>query len=147
MQELGTSDDLSNCQWQILEEYVAKLFGSSNKTTNEARYSLFKKKYTDDKKVIDLSVLPPCQSILQLHIKRANYVAYIWKSCCGENTEMPPAFKHGWNEKGEIQWIEDPFPADVCDILITDDDEEELESDNEEEIGSDNESDESDIEF
>ena len=38
------------------------------------------KKYTRQNKVVDLSSLPPCNQVLQLHTARANTIAAIWKS-------------------------------------------------------------------
>ena len=47
---------------------------------NAVRTKLFEKKYAKEGKVIDMSLLPPCNSVLTLHNKRANYIAKMCKS-------------------------------------------------------------------
>ena len=47
-------------------------------SVNEARKKVFWSKLNKEKKIIDLSLMPPCQSNLHHHIMRANYVAYIF---------------------------------------------------------------------
>ena len=46
-----------------------------NKTVNPGRTEIFTKKHANENKIIDLLILPPCESTLFLHIKRGNYVA------------------------------------------------------------------------
>ena len=65
--------------FDTLEDYVCKLYSSKKRKVNKARYELFLKKHTQQNKVIDLSLLPPCCSTLKLHVMRYNYVACIWK--------------------------------------------------------------------
>ena len=52
-----------------------------NKTVNPGRAEIFTKKQANENKITDLPILPPCESTLLLHIKRANYVAKLWKTC------------------------------------------------------------------
>ena len=63
---------------------------------NNLTQRIAEKKYANDKKVIDLSVLPPCEATLKLYIRRANYVANMWKTCCEEIFEIDVASNHGW---------------------------------------------------
>ena len=53
--------------------YVTKL-----KSVNEARYAIFEKKQQKENKIIGITALPPCESVLHLDSKRANAVAYMW---------------------------------------------------------------------
>jgi len=136
--------------WQLseeikiaLENYVCKLYGSKKSDINEARFDIFIQKHASKNKIIDLSILHPCKSSLYLHIERSNFVAKIWKSASINVVNPPNIAYHGWNEKAEIQWIDEPFPSEITELLIQD------ECDSEEEYGSDVESnvdsDESDI--
>ena len=61
------------------EQYVCELFGQKNKSSvDEVRHTLFTK-HLEKKGVIDISVLPPCRSVLQLQIKRSMYIHHLWK--------------------------------------------------------------------
>ena len=40
----------------------------------------FQKKHAKENKVIDLSALPPCRNVLQIHSKRVNFVAKVLRS-------------------------------------------------------------------
>jgi hypothetical protein len=61
-----------------LQELVCFLYGQKMKSVNEARWSMFHSKYIRENKITDLSVLPPCESVLKLHTMRANTIAYVW---------------------------------------------------------------------
>ena len=54
------------------------LYGTKLKSVNEARYAIFEKKRQKEKKIIDMAALPPSKSVLHLHSKRVNAVAYMW---------------------------------------------------------------------
>ena len=114
--ELGNSWNLSDEIKNALELYVCKLFSSKKKTVNDVRLEMFTKKHNHQNKVIDLSVLPPCQSSLFLHIERANYVAAMWKHTNQAMLELPEISNHRWNIDGSINWIIDAFPEDITEM-------------------------------
>ena len=69
------SIDTSDTVIAILEKYTCVMYCyPREKLVNTVRTKLFEKKYTKEGKFVDMSVLPPCNSVLILHIKRANYV-------------------------------------------------------------------------
>ena len=76
--KLGSEPNLSEDLFESFEEYTALLYGVKSKSINEARWKIFEKKHKRHNKIIDLSLLPPCKSVLRLHSKRANAVAYLW---------------------------------------------------------------------
>ena len=115
---LGSTWDLSEELYQLLEEYTCLLYGYKRKNINNLRSEMFAKKYTNENKVVDLSVLPPCQSVLRLHSKRANYVAKIWKSSLQPIIDVSQISEHGWTMEGQIQWVDVSFPDLVEDILL-----------------------------
>ena len=130
---LGSSWEMEESTISDLEEYVCLLYGCRQKKVNEARKHLFDRKYLNQKKVIDISLLPPCQSALKMHILRSNVVARIW-NCAGERmVELPDLTDHGWHSDLTTKWIEQAFPNEVEEILLQVDDdvsfEEEEESD------------------
>ena len=54
------------------DSWGVSVYNAKNKTANPARAEMFTKKYANENKIIDLSFLPPCDSTLPLHVKRAN---------------------------------------------------------------------------
>ena len=135
---LGSSWQIEERTIDDLEEYVCLLYGCRQKKVNEARKHLFDRKYLNKEKIIDISLLPPCQSALKLHILGANVVARIW-NCAGESmVEMPDLTEHGWHSDLTTKWIEQAFPNEVEEILLQCDDEmsfeEEEESDDDSSI-------------
>ncbi|KAG1706978.1 RNA exonuclease 1 [Nymphon striatum] len=88
-----------------VERYVCTIYGyPREKLVNVVRSKLFDKKFTKGGKVIDMALLPPCSLSLVLHIKRANYVAKIWRS-----------FLTSWLDAEEI--TESGWLADVLDVI------------------------------
>ena len=77
---LGNSRAVSEELIKGLEKYVCNLYSSKEVDVNKTRYKMFQRKFTRENKIIDLSLLPPCKNTLTRHIKRANTIAYIWKS-------------------------------------------------------------------
>ena len=79
-----------------LEIFVCILFRSHRlKKVNDVRYNIFQQKYQKDDKIIDLSLLPPSQQTLRLHILRSTYVAKLWCSALINNIEVPDITVHG----------------------------------------------------
>ena len=71
-------------------------------------------------KVIELSNMPPCLTSLFLHRKRANYVARIWKLTLCASLSLPDITDHGWDEDDRIKWLQQPFPDDITELLMFD---------------------------
>ena len=81
------------------------------------RHQLFQKTYQQKNKIIDLSLLPPCQQTLRLHCLRCNFVSKIWKSSDECTLQEPSITNHGSTGEREIQWIEKAFPDDIEQLL------------------------------
>ena len=76
---LGYGGDSKRGLVRGLEWFVCSIYGHPRiLSVNEARKKAFWNKFNKEKKIIDLSVMPPCQSNLHYHIMRAKYVAYIF---------------------------------------------------------------------
>ena len=88
------------------------------KDVNVVRFQIHSKKLRQENKVVDLATLPPCKSVLKLHILRANAVAKIWKCTNAPIINVPDLKDHGWNSDGEIQWLDDAFPDDINEMLF-----------------------------
>lgn len=96
-----------------LEEYVALLYSIKGKSVNEARYTIFDRKFTKQNKIIDMSLLPPCQQTLKLHILRSNFIAREWRSAIVISYEAGNIVGNGWTESLELRWLEKVMPDDV----------------------------------
>ena len=141
---LGTRESPSEEQLQTLEEYVCVLYSTKLKNVNDARYQLFKRKNELYKKSIDLALLPPCQAVLNLHSKRANFEAYLWKQTLNSMINVPNYVENGWDANCEIFWLEQEFPDDIADILFEEANEESSDDDYGDDIASDDEFDQRD---
>ena len=71
--------------------YSGKLMAN----TDDARYDLFSKKGLSSEK------LPPTSDALYMHIRRANYQAYIWKSTTVPILDLPSPLDAGWTSDKE----------------------------------------------
>ena len=48
-----------------------------------------------------------------LCVKRANYIALIWKKANVATPVLPPITDHGWNEDEKLTWTSEVFPEEV----------------------------------
>ena len=103
------------------EKYLCTLYGSKENSVDAARRDMFMKKQTKENKVIDLSVIPPCFTSLYLQMKRANYVAVVWKRREHPQMLFPRIEEHGWQADCSINWIEEQFPDGISDLLYEED--------------------------
>ena len=117
--QLGSSWDLPDHVHEQLQSFVVRLYGIRKAIgVDEARYKLFKKKFDNEEKTVDMSTLPPCESVLRLHCERANYLAAIWKRATTSQSLIPDAVHFGWNPDKSIMWVADIFPEEVESILL-----------------------------
>ena len=72
-------------------------------------------KFEKEKKIIDLSYLPPCEANLISHIMRANHVALIFRKA---NRLILIQEDHGWDERGRVMWSNAFYPDDISQVLI-----------------------------
>ena len=125
---VGTEPILSEDLFMKLQEYVAMLYGTKVKSVDEARLQIFEKKLYRENKIVDMSSLPPCRSVLNLYAKRANAVAYLWRNSANPRVVSPPLEENGWFITGDIQWVVDVIPQAI-EELFDDESSEEYNSD------------------
>ena len=70
-------------------------------------------------KIIDMALLPSCKSVLLLHMKRANYVAKIWKSSLTCWLESDGITEHGWLPDGSTIWVDVFFHVRLKKFYVT----------------------------
>ena len=104
---LGSSVHVEDGVSRMLELYMCRLYLLSVKiaTVKELHWFLFsKKQYADEK-------LPQTKAALQQMIKRANYIALVWKECGSPYPDLPAPTSHGWSQDGErLQAIPTTLP-------------------------------------
>ena len=91
---LGSSAQVTADVTDQLELYMCQLHVplTQIKTVKELRWFLFSKgQYSDEK-------LPPTKGALEQMIKRANYVALVWKECGTPHPDLPEPTSHGWSQ-------------------------------------------------
>ena len=63
---------------------------------NEAGRQIFWEKFHKENKIMDLSLLPPCQSSLELRCKRANFIAKMWRDASNPMLLSDNLVMRGW---------------------------------------------------
>ena len=116
---LGSSWDLTDDIFDQIQSFVLHIYGMKKAVdTDAARYQLFKRKYDNEEKNVDMSALPPCKSVLRLHFERAHYLSALWKRATTCRLQYPDPSLYGWNQDKTIMWVDEVFPADVESILL-----------------------------
>ena len=65
-----------------------------------------------------MSLLPPCLDNLNLHLQRANYVAYLIRHSYQLRPAREEFIRHGWNDEGRPLWFEKYVPEEIGEVLI-----------------------------
>ena len=114
--ELGSSEIVEPTVCDVLEDFVCSMYGAHGEAdVNSARLSIFKKMYSPPNKnsplakikTADACCLPPCKNALYLKIKRANYVARMWKGARNSNPTTSTPQGHGWalSEENSLEFV------------------------------------------
>ena len=128
----GSTFELEQQTLLLLEKFVCHLYGYKCISLNTVRGKMFNKKVSQRKKAPDISLLPPCHSVFKLHAIRSLYVAKMWRSTPVALITMPEITHFGWDNNGAPIWIDDAFPDDVMELLISNETDEIDEVDEEE---------------
>ena len=121
---LGTEVQINDDQLNGLEEFVCVIFGQKKlSSVNDARRELFWERMERNNKITDLSFLSPCKSSLAKHISyiRSNYIAYMWRNAYRPIINLESPTNHGWLPDLKIDWVEEPYPEDVTELLAASD--------------------------
>ena len=134
-ENLGASLLVSDEVEKSLGKYVGALYSQKKaKDTNEARGNIFCDRYNKKGKICELSMLPPCVGNLLFHIKRSNYVAYIYRHATPLMLNLPNIEEHGWNAQAESLWMEKCLPEEYNDLMLDSATVDEDDNDEEDEI-------------
>ena len=64
-QNLGKESTLTDDLFAKLQQYVAVLYGTKEKSVDEACWKIFDMKHHRENKIIDMPSLPPCTTVLR----------------------------------------------------------------------------------
>ena len=125
MKAIG-QEELSQSTINHCETFVCHMYGQCSDTSvNKARFHIFKKTYAQKSledplasiKGIYPSSLPPCAATLHCQLKRANYVAAMWKCAHLPRPCTGSPNAHGWNlheQQYRLNWYDgDQLPKDI----------------------------------
>ena len=131
--QLGEKDSVNEDVVLSVEAFVCTMYGKTKmKNVDEVRHAMFQQHYApkNDKdplqkiKGINPSSMPPCHQVLMNKIKRANYVAALWKSATKQTPSTFSPNGNGWELKDgsyHIKWHDgDQLPHSICDMLQND---------------------------
>ena len=101
------SNDTNNTVIATLEKYTCAIYMVIHgrrqwmlSELNSLKRYIYIYIYIKEGKVIDMSLLAPWNSVLLLHIKRANHVAQMWKSSLTNWFDSDDISENGWFPNG-----------------------------------------------
>ena len=78
----------------------------NSKLSTKPDQHYFGKKIQKNKKVTDITLIPPCASSLMKHTNRAHYVMKMWKQAVMPLMDVGDPSNNGWLPDGGINWID-----------------------------------------
>ncbi len=117
--KLGIEDEVDQSLLEVLEKFVCCLYGYPRlSNVNDVRKAMFWEKFEKKKKIVDLSLLPPCKENLQYHIMRSNYVSYIFRHADQLILDVMDPASHGWDSDRKVIWSDECYPQNVAEFLL-----------------------------
>ena len=89
-----------------VEQFVYKLYGSTNGCLNKPHFNLFTSNGMTE------GSLPPTKDALTMHTARASLQSYIWCMALEPSPVIPSAEEYGWklvDGHYEIKWMDQPM--------------------------------------
>ena len=114
---LGERSDLAQDVTTRCTAFICSLYPSPMKTptsVDELRYLMFCQRKQKSE------LLPPTSDSLTLHLKRANYQAFVWRNSLVAMQELPSPENHGWALEDEalkpVLMNTDPAPRSILEL-------------------------------
>lgn len=129
LSRVGQETNCSEALISDMEALTCAMYGGVTYTNvNKLRYDMFLKKYQSHTNTLsisngmDMSLLPPCRSALEMHIRRVNYQVFVWIHAHENRPGLPDLDKSGWKIDGEeieYDWVKGNLivPEQLIDIL------------------------------
>ena len=128
---LRTTEAVSRADRSKLEAFVCVLYGKETySSVDKLMYNKVRLNFKGRKSIlsgsngVDLSQMPPCDQVLQLHISRANFQTLVWRNSHVQLFYLPDPTENGRvvSPSGglAIQWFFDNFCQETfCQKLMT----------------------------
>ena len=117
---LGLFSNVTEQTRNQLERFVCLLYsGKSCTNINKLRSIIFCQKFSSGKSM-DLTLFPPCQDNLNLHIDWSCYIANLYSESIQLEMLLDSPSMHGWDDKGKAIWYEMYFPDGITDLHLLD---------------------------
>ena len=117
LESLGQRD-LSQEEYDKLERFVCQLYKSKVYTNvNEFRWLLYSNRAADGES------LPPTTGSLTLHIRRAHYLAMLWRNAGESHPRLPSPVDCGWefdttsHHYAPVRCLHPPAPTAVVNLV------------------------------
>ena len=129
LRRVGQEKNCSEALFSDMEALTCAIYGGATYTNvNKLPYDMFLKKYQSHTNTLnisngmDMSLLPPCRSALEMHIHRVNYQVFVWINSHVNKPCLPDLDKSGWKISGEEidhDWVKGNLviPEQLIDIL------------------------------
>ena len=111
---------VSDATFNAAEALVRHLHEKKGQNVDLLHYEL----YCAKRGKVAPEALPPCRTLLRLHIKRANYQAAIWRRAVIRHPDVPSPHGHGWKVCGTSKLVEfvwlgtKPVPEEVLELFL-----------------------------
>ena len=91
-----------------LQAFFIRIYNMQKRiNVNKRRCKIFSKKFGNEEKTVDRSVLPPFELMLRLHWERINSLAVIPKKGTTSHFQFSDAMHYSWNNDNSILWVKD----------------------------------------
>ena len=110
-----------------LDKFVCCFYGHPHlKSVNDARRKVFWQKFNKDKKIVDLSLMPPCKTNLKLPHLESKLRSLLFRQAdhLVMNLESPEGY--GWNADGKVIWSNVSYPDEMNELLLVEESEESM---------------------
>ena len=101
---IGVDASLRDDAFDVLQQFVCDLCGQKRKSTNTLRYRL----YSSKQGRLEAKIIPSCLDSLRLHVSRATYQLFVWRSCLIAKPEIPSPLDYRWETKDDesisVKW-------------------------------------------
>ena len=97
-----------------IEKFICAIYGL--RSVDQVRKEIFVRKFEQEGKTSNLSLLPPWASNLNFNTRRSNYIARIYKHANNLMINLDGPTCHGWDGNYQVVWDKNPFPEDLSEL-------------------------------
>ena len=140
LRRIGEERQCSELLINDMEAFTCPIYGGTKyNSINKPQYDTFLRKYhsSNTGNVLnvsdgaDMSLLPPCRSALEMHIRKMNYQVFVWVHAQENHPDLPAIQDSGWKVNGdqiEYEWtkgnliVPEQLVVILCNQIAADED-------------------------